>query len=217
MAVGLRGGQLAETRVSSGKAPAGKRQRVRAGRNLKERHNFVGFHGHGLLALIFFAIVALSVLGVGLGIASLTIFSVGSNPGTGRLAVEVSPSASPSAANALVGRPIDGTIVGLWADQNLIAIQPAGQLPVQATVTSKSALTRGGSAAALSDLIPGDAVIVTFSQGAKGTLLVVTLQDIETVPTNTPKAPLTPIPSSTPTPPPNPSPESSPSAGPGGH
>lgn len=201
---------MAETRLSGGNAPVGKRQRVRAGRNLKERHNFIGFHGHGLLALIFFAIVALSVLGVGLGIASLTIFSVGNSPKPSRALVEISPSASPSAANALVGRPIDGTIVGIWADQNLIAIQPAGQQPVQATITSKTAITRGGASAALSDLIPGDAVIVSFSQGPQGTLLVVTLQDIETVPTNTPSAPLTPVPSPTATPPPNSSPEPTP-------
>ncbi|HVB14685.1 MAG TPA: hypothetical protein VNH38_08035 [Candidatus Dormibacteraeota bacterium] len=209
---------MAETRLSGGKAARRKAPRLRAGRRLRERHNFVGFHGHGLLALIFFAIIALSVLGVGLGIASLTIFAVGNVPGKSHAAVGLSPSSSPSPANSLVGRPIDGTIVGLWLQENLIAIQPAGGQPVQATVTAKSTITLAGAPSSLADLIPGDAVTVTFSQGPKGTLLVATLQDIQTVPTNAPSGAITPLPDVTPTPtatplpPPTPTPTATPPA-----
>jgi len=209
-----------------GKAVRRKAPRLRAGRNQRERHNFIGFHGHGLLALIFFAIIALSVLGVGLGVASFTIFSVGTGSGKGHAAVTTSPQSSPSPVNSLVGHPIDGTIVGIWLAQNLIAIQPAGAEPVDATVTATSVITRGGSASSLGDLISGDAVIVTFSQGPKGTLLVANLQDIETVPTNTPSGTLTPLPNvtptptatpvPTPTPSPQPSPQGPPSGGPSG-
>lgn len=225
-AAGLRGGELAETPAPRGKAVRRKASRTRAGRHLRERHNFIGFHGHGLLALIFFAIISLSVLGVGLGIASLTIFAVGSSPGKSHAAVGISPSSSPSSVNFLVGHPIDGTIVGLWLDQNLIVIQPDGAEPVQASVTAKSVLTRGGAASTLGDLISGDAVIVTFGQGPKRTLVVVNLNDIETVATNTPSGSLTPLPNVTPTPtatplptptpnlsPPSPSPSSGPTKG----
>ncbi len=177
---------------------------------MRERHNFIGFHGHGLLALIFFAIIALSVLGVGLGIASLTIFAVGNSPGKGNAAAAISPHSSPSSSSSLVGRQIDGTIVGLWLDANLIAIQPAGGEPVQATVTAKSVLTRGGVATTLGDLISGEAVIVTFSQGPKGTLVVANLQDIETVATNRPSGSLTPVPNVTPTPTATPTPTPNP-------
>ncbi|HVC39512.1 MAG TPA: hypothetical protein VNH20_06020 [Candidatus Dormibacteraeota bacterium] len=208
---------MAETRLTGGKAAARKAPRLRAGRRLQQRHNLVGFHGHGLLALIFLAIVSLSVLGVGLVVASLTIFSVGA-PSKGHTLVAISPGGSPSATDALVGRPIDGTIVGISVGANLIAIQPAGGQPVQAAVTAKSTLTRGGTAATLTDLIPGDAVVVTFSQGPGRTLVVATLQDIETVPTNTPSGSLTPLPDVTPTPTatPEPSPSSTPPPGPPG-
>jgi hypothetical protein len=200
---------LAETQLPTGKTAARKGKRLRAGRNLKERHNFIGFHGHGLLALIFFAIAALSVLGVGLGVASVTILSIGKVPGRTHGAVITSPSSSPS-ASALVGHPIDGTIVGISLGENQIAIQPAGEQPVLASVTAKSAITRAGAASSLGLLIPGDAVIVTFGQGPKGTLLVVTLQDIVTVPTSQPNAPLTPLPGVTPTPTPRPTPAATP-------
>ncbi|MGC1909069.1 MAG: hypothetical protein WA809_05645 [Candidatus Dormiibacterota bacterium] len=205
---------MAETRLPRARAARRRVPRLRAGRHMRERHNFIGFHGHGLLALIFFAIIALSVLGVGLGIASLTIFAVGSSPSKNQAAVGISPSSSPTSTNSLVGHQIDGTIVGIWIAPNLIAIQPAGGEPVEATVTTKSVLTRGGATATLDDLIPGDAVIVTFSQGPKRTLLVATLQDIETVPTNTPSGSLTPLPNVTPTPtatpPPTPTPTPTP-------
>jgi hypothetical protein len=196
---------LAETQVPAEKTAARKgKPRLRAGRNLKERHNFIGFHGHGLLALIFFAILALSVLGVGLGVASVTIFSIGKPVGR-HAAVGTSPSSSPS-ANVLVGHPIDGTIVGISLGENQIAIQPAGEQPVLATITATSAITRAGAPSSLGLLIPGDAVIVTFGAGPKGTLVVVTLDDIVTVAGNQPSAPLTPLPGVTPTPTPTPSP-----------
>jgi len=206
---------LAETRLPRAKAARRTAPRVRAGRRFQERHNFVGFHGHGLLALIFFAIIALSVLGVGLGIASLTIFAVGSSPGSGHAAVATSPSSSAS-VGALVGHQVDGTIVGIWSDANLIAIQPAGGEPVQATVNAKSVLTLAGSATSLDDLISGDSVIVTFGQGAKGTLVVLTLNDIQTVPTNSGVGSTTPLPNVTPTPTATPVPTVNPSPGPSG-
>ncbi len=205
---------MAETRLPRGKTGTHRATRQRAGRRLRERHNFLGFHGHGLLALLFFAIISLSVLGVGLGVASLTIFAVGNSPGKSHAGAVVSPSTSPSSANSLVGRPIDGTIVGIWLQENLIAIQPQGQQPIQATVTAKSVITRGGAASTLGDLISGDAVVVTFSQGPKGSLLVASLDDIETVPTNTPKGSLTPLPNVTATPTPTPIATPTPTAGP---
>ncbi|MGC1183847.1 MAG: hypothetical protein WBA31_01685 [Candidatus Dormiibacterota bacterium] len=206
---------MAETRLPRAKPTRRTAPRVRAGRRFQERHNFVGFHGHGLLALIFFAIIALSVLGVGLGIASLTIFAVGSSPNSGHAAVGTSPSSSAS-VDALVGHPVDGTIVGIWADANLIAIQPAGEEPVEATVNTKSVITLAGSSTSIGDLISGDAVIVTFGQGAKGTLVVVTLDDIQTVPTNSGAGSTTPLPNVTPTPTPTPVPTATPAPGPTG-
>lgn len=206
---------MAETQLPRSKAARRRVPRLRAGRHLRDRHNFIGFHGHGLLALIFFAIISLSVLGVGLGVASLTIFAVGnSSPGNSQGAAATSPKASPSATNSsLIGQQIDGTIVGMWLDENLIAIQPAGGEPVQASVTAKSVLTRGGSTTTLGDLISGDAVVVTFGAGPRGTLVVVNLNDIETVPTNSSSGSLTPLPNVTPTPTPTPAP--TPVLGPG--
>jgi hypothetical protein len=206
---------VAETQLPTRKTAARKgKPRLRAGRNLKQRHNFIGFHGHGLLALIFFAICALSVLGVGLGVASVTIFSIGKVPAGRHAAVGTSPSSSPS-ASALVGHPIDGTIVGISLGENQIAIQPAGEQPVLATVTATSAITRLGSSSSLGLLIPGDAVIVTFGAGPKRTLVVVTLQDIVTVAGSRPNAPLTPLPGVTPTPTARPSPNPTPTPTPG--
>lgn len=206
---------MAETRLPRAKVAKRTAPRVRAGRRLQERHNFIGFHGHGLLALIFFAIIALSVLGVGLGIASLTIFAVGSTPAKSHAGVATSPSSSASTA-ALVGHSLDGNIVGIWADANLIAIQPQGGQPVEATVTSKSVLTLNGAAAPLGNLISGDAVVVTFGSGPKGTLVIDTLNDVQTVPTNSGGS-ITPLPNVTPTPTatPEPTPTAGPSASPG--
>jgi hypothetical protein len=201
---------LADTQLPRGNTAARKgKPRLRAGRNLKERHNFIGFHGHGLLALIFFAIAALSVLGVGLGVASVTIFSIGKVPTGRHSAALTSPSSSPT-ASALIGHPVDGTIVGISLGENQLAIQPAGEQTVLATVTAKSVITRAGATSSLGLLIPGDAVIVTFGAGTGGTLLVVTLDDIVTVPTSHPNAPLTPLPGVTPTPTPTPAPTPSP-------
>ncbi|MGH7609483.1 MAG: hypothetical protein ACREOD_06025 [Candidatus Dormibacteria bacterium] len=205
---------MAQSEVPKGRSGARRIHRVRSGLNLPQRHNLVGFHGHGLLALILFAILALAVLGVGLALASLTIFAVGQGPHHGKGALIIRTSPTPS-ANALVGQPVDGTLVAVSVGENLIAIQPDGGSAVQATIDAHSQITRGGAAAGIGDLIPGDAVIVTFSAGPHGGLVVATLQDIETVPTNTPSP--TPAP---PTPPPTPNPEPSPGPsgppGPGG-
>ena len=207
---------MADTQLPSRNTAARKgKPRLRAGRNLKERHNFIGFHGHGLLALIFFAIVALSVLGVGLGVASVTIFSIGKVPPGRHSAGLTSPSSSPS-ASALIGHPIDGTIVGISVGENQLAIQPAGEQPVLATVTAKSVITRAGAASSLGLLIPGDAVIVTFGAGPKGSLVVVTLDDVVTVAGYQPNAPLTPLPGVTPTPTARPTPEPTPTPAPTG-
>jgi hypothetical protein len=201
---------LADTQLPSRNTAARKgKPRLRAGRNLKERHNFIGFHGHGLLALIFFAIAALSVLGVGLGVASVTIFSIGKVPAGKHSAVLTSPSSSPS-TSALIGHPVDGTIVGISLGENQLAIQPAGEQPVLATVTATSVITRAGATSSLGLLIPGDAVIVTFGAGPKGSLLVVNLDDIVTVAGNQPNAPITPLPGVTPTPTPTPAPTPTP-------
>jgi hypothetical protein len=101
-------------------------------------------------------------------------------------------------------------------DQNLVAIQPDGGDQVQASVTAKSAITRGGAAVPISELISGDSVIVTFSQGPSGTLVVQNLEDIETVPTNVPNFPLVPEPTPTPTPSPSPTTFPFPSPAPSG-
>ncbi|MGA2873798.1 MAG: hypothetical protein ABSF27_09570 [Candidatus Dormibacteria bacterium] len=207
---------MAEPRPGKGKAEVRKAPRIRAGRNLKERHNFVSFHGHGLIALILFAIAALSVLGVGLAVASVTIFAVGRNSAGSTPIRLVSPAPSSSTVSSLVGHPIDGTLVAIWVDQNLVAIQPDGGDPVQASVTAKSAITRGGAAVPISELISGDSVIVTFSQGPSGTLVVQNLEDIETVPTNVPNFPLVPEPTPTPTPSPSPTTFPFPSPAPSG-
>jgi hypothetical protein len=205
---------LADTQLPSRNTAARKgKPRLRAGRNLKERHNFIGFHGHGLLALIFFAIVALSVLGVGLGVASVTIFSIGKVPAGKHSAALTSPNSSP-AVSALIGHPVNGTIVGISLGESQLAIQPAGEQPVLATVTAKSVITRAGSTSSIGLLIPGDAVIVTFGAGPHGSLLVVNLDDIVTVAGSQPNAPLTPLPGVTPTPTPTPAPTPTPTPGP---
>lgn len=208
---------MADTQLPSRNTAARKgKPRLRAGRNLKERHNFIGFHGHGLLALIFFAIIALSVLGVGLGVASVTIFSIGKVPSGKHSAVLTSPSTSTPANAALIGHPVDGTIVGISLGENQLAIQPAGEQTVLATVTAKSVITRAEATSSLGLLIPGDAVIVTFGAGPKGTLLVVTLDDIVTVATSQPHGPLTPLPGVTPTPTATPTPTPTPQPTPSG-
>lgn len=184
---------MAETKPKGQKPEGRKPSRIRAGRNRRERHNLVSFHGHGLLALIIFAILSLSVLGVGLAVASLTIFSVGRGGHiTVPTSVENSPTPSASSISELVGKQINGTLVGVWVDKNLVVIQPQGGQPVQALVTAKSSITRGGVPTPVSELISGDAVVVTFVAGPKSVLEVGTLNDVETVPTNTPPPTATP-------------------------
>ncbi|MGH7611825.1 MAG: hypothetical protein ACREN4_07375 [Candidatus Dormibacteria bacterium] len=203
---------MAQNELPKGRAPTKRVHRIRSGLNLPQRHNFVGFHGHGLLALILFAILALAVLGVGLALASLTIFAVGRTPShhAAILHPTPTPTASPSSTSSLVGQPVDGTLVAVWVDQNLVAIQPEGGRPVQATITTQSQITRGGAASSIAALIPGDDVIVVFGQGPHRTLLVQSLQDVEAFPTNTPTAlPPTPTPTPSPTAPGGPSPEPS--------
>ncbi len=204
---------MTETRAGKAGVEVRKAPRIRAGRNRKERHNLVSFHGHGLLALIIFAILALSVLGVGLAVASLTIFSVGNQqPGAAPVRGD-SPSATPSSISSLIGHPVNGTLIGVWVDKNLVVIQPQGGQPVQALVTAKSQLSRGGSPVPISELISGDAVVVTFVAGPRETLEVATLNDVETLPTNTPNTTLAPSYPPTPTPRPTAVPTPTPTPG----
>ena len=208
---------MAEVQAPSGRRE-GKSPRVRAGMGRRKRSDRLRRRS-GLAVLIIFALAALAVLAAGLLAASLTIFastppqpssprSQASNPGTG------------GANSSLVGTPIDGTILAVSAAENLIAIQPSVGSPVQALVDSSSSITRGGAKVGLASLIPGEAVIVTFTSGAGGTLVVAQLRDIESVPTNTPSPTPTPFyypsPSVEPTPgstSPNPSPSTGPTPG----
>jgi len=196
--------------VAEAQAPserrAGKRPRVRAGIGRRRGRERVRRHS-GLLVLTVFAIAALAILGVGLLAASLTIFA--SNP-TGASAPRPAASGGGGAGanSSLVGTPVDGTIVAVSVAENLIAIQPSVGAPVQALVTSSSSLTRGGLKVNLASLIPGESVIVTFKAGPGGTLVVAQLQDIESVPTNTPSPTPTPYYYYTPTPSPAPRPSS---------
>jgi len=91
-------------------------------------------------------------------------------------------SPSQTAVSNLVGRPIDGTLVAVSAATNVVAIQPNTGNPVQATVNASSKITRAGVTATLASLIPGEAVVVTFSQTSNGALLVTQLQDIVSLP-----------------------------------
>lgn len=150
-----------------------------------------------------FALVALGLLAAGLLAARFTIFA--SNGPPAHRAARLAPSTTP-AASVPIGSPVDGTILAVSVAQSLIGIQPASGSPVEATVTATSKLTRGGRPATLGSLIPGEAVIVTFAVGPHQTLVVAELQDIESVPTNTPSpsyaayAPPPYYPSSAPTP-----------------
>ncbi|MHB1640267.1 MAG: hypothetical protein ACYCUD_10595 [Candidatus Dormibacteria bacterium] len=164
--------------------PSVRRPRTRAKvGHRRPQHGRLGGVTRG--AFLLFALVALGLLAAGLLAARLTIFgSVGTTPQSSA-AAKLSPTKTP-AVSSLVGAPVDGTILALSVAQSLIAIQPAAGQPVEALVTSGSKITRGGAPATLSSLIPGEAVIVTFSAGPHGTLIVARLQDIESVPTNTP-------------------------------
>ncbi len=179
---------------------AGKKPRIRAGIGRHRGAARIRRHS-GLTLLIVFTIAALGVLAAGLLAASSTIFAT--NPaGSFQPSPSTSSHGATSAPSGLVGRPIDGTIVAVSVTESLIAIQPSAGTAVQASVTASSNITRGGTKASLASLIPGEAVIVTFAAGPGGTLVVTQLQDIESVPTNTPSP--TPTPSYTPTPSPTP-------------
>lgn len=206
---------MAEVQAPSGRRE-GKSPRVRAGMGRRKRSDRVRRRS-GLAVLIIFALAALAVLAAGLLAASLTIFaSPPSHPSSPRS--QASTPGTGAANSSLVGTPIDGTILAVSAAENLIAIQPSVGSPVQALVDSSSSITRGGAKVGLGSLIPGEAVIVTFTSGAGGTLVVAQLRDIESVPTNTPSPTPTPFyfypsPSVEPTPSPT-SPNPSPSTGP---
>jgi hypothetical protein len=182
---------LTVARPSGGPPPA-KRTRRRAGIRTRARRA-VGLRHPWLLLLIILGIASLGVLAVGLVTISLTIFSVGKS---GPAQKHPSSTHSPTQAlSDLVGRPIDGTVVAVSVDTNVIAIQPDTGNPVQADVNARSKITKSGAAASLASLIPGDAVIVTFTQTSSGALLVAQLQDIVSLPTNRP----TPTPTRYPT------------------
>jgi hypothetical protein len=138
-----------------------------------------------LLLLIVFGLACVGVLAVGLTTLSLTILSVGRVAPARKLPAGTS-SPSQTAVSTLVGRPIDGTLVAVSAATNVVAIQPDTGNPVQATVNASSKITRAGATATITSLIPGEAVIVTFTQTPNGALLVTQLQDIVSLPTNTP-------------------------------
>ena len=197
---------MAEAQAPSGRR-AGKKPRVRAGIGRRGGSGRVRRHP-GLVLLIIFAIAALAILAAGLLAVSLTIFAT-SRAGSFAPRPPASDRAGSAAASGLVGRPIDGTIVAVSVAESLIAIQPSVGAPVQASVTASSNITRGGAKADLASLIPGEAVIVTFTAGPAGTLVVSQLQDIESIPTNTPSP--TPTPFYTPTPTATPTPSAAPS------
>lgn len=158
--------------------------------------------------LLIFAVCCLAVLAAGLLAASQTIFAPVPPPskhGSG------SPGSTSTATAGLVGRPIDGTITALSVANSVIAIQPDAGQPVQASVVPTSKITLAGKPAQLGSLIPGEAVVVTFAKGTKGGLVVEQLQDIQSVPTNTPSPTYQPTPTPRPTAPPQPSPPAQPS------
>jgi hypothetical protein len=183
-------------RPAGGRPPA-KRTRQRAGFRSRARRA-AGLRHPWLLLLIVLGIVSLGVLAVGLATISLTIFSVGK---AGPAPKHPSSTHSPTQAlSDLVGRPIDGTVVAVSVDTNVIAIQPDTGNPVQADVNASSKITKSGAATTLASLIPGDAVIVTFTQTPSGALLVAQLRDIVSLPTNAPAPTPTPYPTFAPYP-----------------
>ncbi len=174
---------MAEAQVPQGRRSVRRpRTRAKVGRRRPQHGSLWGLTRG---AFLIFALVALGLLAAGLLAASLTIFASGGPTPKSSSVAKLGPTKTP-AASSLVGAPVDGTILALSVAQSLIAIQPAAGRPVEALVTSSSKITRGGAPATLSSLIPGEAVIVTFSAGSQGTLIVARLQDIESVPTNTP-------------------------------
>jgi hypothetical protein len=174
---------LTVARPQAGRPPA-KKPRQRAGIRKRSRRP-IGLRRPWLLLLIVFGLACLGVLAVGLTALSLTILSVGRVAPAQKLPASTH-SPSQTAVSNLVGRPIDGTLVAVSAATNVVAIQPNTGNPVQATVNASSKITRAGVTATLASLIPGEAVVVTFSQTSNGALLVTQLQDIVSLPTNTP-------------------------------
>ena len=198
----------------SASAPGARRPRVRARVGRRQRRPFV-LRRPGTTGLILFAIAALAVLAVGILAASLTVFAppAPSNQGAGA-------SATPTpASSGLVGHPLSGTLLAVSVASSLVAIQPASGTAVEATVTPQSKITRGGAPASIASLIPGEAVVVTLAPGPAGTLVVVQLQDIISLPTNTPSPTFTPTPTAapaeSPTPPPTVPPGTPPPTPPG--
>lgn len=197
-----------------GGRPPARKPRVRARVGRRQRRPFV-LRRPGTVVLVLFAIVAIGIFVAGVLAASLTIFAPVHTAGRKR-----SATSSPTpASSSLVGHPIDGTLVAVSLTSNLVAIQPTSGSPLQAAVTSASKITRNGSALPLASLIPGEAVVVTFSAGPRGTLVVAQLQDLVSLPTNTPSPTFTPTPTARgrATPPPRPSPPGSPGPGGGSH
>jgi len=169
----------------------------------------------GLGGFLLFAIVALGVLAGGLLAASQTIFA-GNAPSGGRAQHgALAPTKTP-ATSSLVGSPLDGTILAVSLAENTIAIQPVNGAAIQVTVTAGSKLTKDGAAVSLASLIPGEDCVVTLSQGPGGTLVVQQLQDIVSIPTNTPSPTYFPTSTYFPTPTysPRPTPAVHPSPGP---
>ncbi len=198
---------MAEAQVPEGRRVVRKpRRRASAARKSPARRLRRHF-GVGLTILLIIA--ALGLLAAGLIAASLTIFGRAGATSTHSRAGAIHPTSSPS-VSSLVGSPINGTIVAVSVSENLVAIQPSAGAPIQAFVNASSKITRGGAAAPLSSLIPGEAVVVTFSQGPNGTLLVAVLNDVESLPTNTPSPTFTPTPQYSATPSPTTGPGASP-------
>ncbi len=185
------GGRLAEAQAPEDRLSV-RKPRTRAGVARRRPGRRVKRH-LGLGGFLLFAIVALGVLAGGLLAASQTIFaSNGSNGGSARHGA-IAPSTSPS-SSSLVGTPLDGTILAVSLAENTVAIQPVNGAAIQATVTSTSKLTKDGATVGLASLIPGEDCIVTLSEGPGGTLLVEQLQDIVSIPTNTPSPTYFPTP-----------------------
>lgn len=194
-----KGKSVAPAALQAKEAPHKTRVRARVGR--RQRRPLI-LRRPGTVGLILFAVAALGVLAIGLLAAALTIFAPVHPAGRNRAAASTPTPAS----SGLVGRPIDGTLVAVSVSSSLIAVQPASGNPVEATVTSTSKITRAGATVPLASLIPGEAVVVTFAAGPGGTLVVTQLQDIISLPTNTPSPTFTPQPTFTPTPTSEPSP-----------
>lgn len=188
-------------------AGAKRRPRVRARVGRRQRRPLV-LRRPGTTFLVVFAVVCLGALTVGLLAASQTIFAPAPPPS--KHSAGFLGGTSP-ANSGLVGRPIDGTILALSVANSVVAIQPDSGPPIQAAVLPTSKITLAGKAAQLGSLIPGEAVVVVFAKGSSGQLVVAQLQDIVSVPTNTPSPTFVPTPTPRPTPTPPASPPAQPS------